>query len=235
MTKFFNAYEKVSHLEMDDLAIEIMYEWDDQSAPEAARSNMLSSMNSAKISPQSKCPEGKTLGFYLAREMSLPVLLTYQSLGGNLSDCDNHGSTLLFEVLSGFPIFLGNDFDIECIELLMNQGLDINHTNQLGETPIFGLRDVLNTHDVGRIFATEGHEECFEQRIVDYIAFLRCAQQKGANLRHVDPNGHQIFDMAHGAEFAVLGKHLQIVRAELEKQSILQNVAGSTTVSHRKM
>lgn len=52
MTEFFNAYEKVSHWEMGDLALEIMYEWDEQSNLEAARSNMLSSMNSAKISSE---------------------------------------------------------------------------------------------------------------------------------------------------------------------------------------
>lgn len=138
MANFFNAYEKVSHLEMDDLALKIMYEWDEQSTPEDARSNMLFSMNSAKISPQSTCSEGKTLGFYLAREMSLPVLMTYQSLGGDLSDRDHLDNTLLFEALSGFPIFLGNDCDVSCVEFLIQQGLDVSHTNILGQTPILG-------------------------------------------------------------------------------------------------
>lgn len=235
MANFFNAHEKVSHLEMDELAIQIMYEFDDQSTQEELRSHMLYLMNSAKISPQSLCPQGKTLGFYLAREVSLPILLAYQSLGGDLTHCDTHGNTLMFEALSGFPIFFGQDYDCACIELLQQQGLDFVHTNKRGQTPIFGLRDVLNTPDMSRIFSTEGHEECFGKRVIEYIGFLRWAEQKGANLRHRDNDGHSVFDMAHGVEFTPLRNRLEIVRADLEKESILQNVLVTSTVSQRKM
>lgn len=218
MTEFFNAYEKVSHVEMDDLALEIMYEWDEQGDPDATRSTMLSSMNGAKISPQTICPEGKTLGFYLAREMSVPVLLTYQSLGGDLTVFDHHGNTLLFEVLSGFSVLLGNDYDPSCIDFLIQNGLDINHTNVLGQTPIFGVHMALRHPDVRRIIQSEGHEKGFERRYEEYINLLKLAQSKGADLRHRCNKGFDVFDIEQS--FDTLQQHLSAYKAQMEKRAL---------------
>lgn len=219
MTEFFNAYEQVSYLEMDELAFQIMEEFDDQSTQEELRCNMLSSMNSAKISPQTTCPQGKTLGFYLAREMSLPILLVYQSLGGNLTHQDYQGNTLLFEVCSGFPVFLGNDCDMDCIDILIQQGLDINHTNKLGQTPIFGVHCALQHSEVQRIIASEGHERDFERRYEEYIKLLKLAQSKGADLRHRCNKGFDVFDVCEQS-FDTLQQHLTAYKAQMEKSAL---------------
>lgn len=233
--KVFTHHKKVSQSQMDDLAIQIMEELYDQTNEDVRSKDMLRLLHSSEISVDTVCPNGKNLGFYLAREMSEPVLKTFQDLGGDLCARDKHGNTLMFEVLSGFPIFLGNDYDYACIELLEQHGLDLVHTNTLGQTPIFGLRAALNTHDVGHIFSIEGHEECFEKRIVEYIDVLQWAQQHGADLRHKDNNGHSVFDMAYGVEFAPLRNRLEVMCAELEKERILKNIPGSTAISQRKM
>lgn len=231
----FTHHKKVSQSQMDDLAIQIMEELYDQTDENVRCKEMLRLLHSSEISVETVCPDGKTLGFYLAREMSEPVLKTFQDLGGDLCARDKHDNTLMFEVLSGFPMFFGNDYDRTCIELLQQKGLDFIHTNTLGQTPIFGLREALNTHDVAHIFSTEGNEQCFEKRIIEYIDLLQWAQHNGANLRHRDNDGHSVFDMAYGVEFAPLRNHLQTMCAELEKESILKSISGSTTISQRKM
>lgn len=233
--KLFTHHKKVSQSQMDDLAIQIMEELYDQTDEDVRSNDMLRLLHSSEISVQTVCPNGKTLGFYLARELSEPVLNTFRNLGGDLSARDKHGNTLMFEALSGFPIFLGNDYDYTCIELLQQHGLDLAHTNKLGQTPIFGLRCALDTYDVRHIFSVEGHEDFFEQRVVEYMKLLQWAQNKGANLHHKDNNGHCVFDMACGAEFSVLRTHLDIKRAELEKESLLKSICGPTTISQRKM
>lgn len=233
--KLFTHYTKVSQSQMDDLAIQIMEELYDQTDEDMRSKDMLRLLHSSEISVQTVCPNGKTLGFYLARELSKPVLKTFRSLGGDLCARDKHGNTLMFEALSGFPIFLGNDYDYACIELLQQHGLDLAHTNALGQTPIFGLRCALNTYDVGHIFSVEGHEEFFEQRIFEYMKLLQWAQNNGGNLRHKDHNGHSVFDMAYGVEFSVLRTQLDVKRAELEKENILKSVSVSTAITPRKM
>lgn len=234
MVETFNTYSKVSHSEMDDLAISIMEELFEEDEV-VQREQMMRLMSSAKISVQSLCPSGKTLGFYLAREMSEAVLKTYHNLGGDLTVVDNQGNTLLFEALSGFPVFLGNDYDVSCIDMLLRHGLDINHTNAVGQTPIFGICENLNHSDVRHMFARESHKPGFEDRVHEYIALLETAQGKGADLRHVCKKGLQVFDAAQTPEFGVLHQNLAVFRAKLEKETLLENIPLPTVGVARKM
>lgn len=223
MIEFLNAYKGVSYSEMDDLAIQIMEEWDDQDTAEMNRLGMLRLMQSAQISPTTTCPERKTLGFYLAREMSLAVLTAYQDLGGNLTDCDKQGNTLLFEALSGFSVFLGNDYDTSCVDFLIQNGLDVNQTNLLGQTPIFGVHMALKNPDVQRIIQSEGHEKDFERRYEEYINLLKLAQSKGADLSHRCNKGFDVFDM-YEHSFDTLQQHLSACKAQMEKSVLLSNI-----------
>lgn len=234
MTDFLNAYSKVSHSEMDDLAIAIMEELFEEDEV-VQREQMMRLMSSAQISVQSLCPSGKTLGFYLAREMSEAVLKTYHNLGGDLTVLDNQGNTLLFEALSGFPIFLGNDYDVSCIDMLLRHGLDINHTNALGQTPVFGVYECLRHSDIRHIFDRESSEACFEDRVRDYITLLETAQGKGADLGHVCKKGLQVFDAAQAPEFGVLHQNLAVFRAKLEKETLLDSIPVPTVGVARKM
>lgn len=233
--KLFTHHQKVSQEQMDDLAIQIMEELHDETDEKTRREQMLRLLHSSEISVQTVCPNGKTLGFYLAREMSAPVLKTFQDLGGDLCAWDKHGNTLMFEALSGFSLFLGNDWDRDCIELLQQQGLNFAQINIWGQTPIFGLQHALNTKDVGYSFANEGHKDYFQDRITEYIELLQWAQQHGADLRHTDNDGQSIFDLADGAEFTPLRNRLERVRCELDRESLLQHISQPTTVTQRKM
>ena len=235
LMKLFTHHTKVYQSQMNDLAVQIMDELYDETSADLRRKQMLRLLHSSEISVQTVCTYGKTLGFYLAREMSAPILQTYQELGGDLCARDKQGNTMMFEALSGFAIFLGNEYDTACIDLLIQNGLDINHTNVLGQTPIFGLREALNIYNVGQTFSANGPTNLLEPRIVEYIDVLEWAQQKGANLRHTDNNGQTVFDMAHGVEFSPLRNQLEMVRATLEKESILKNLSAPTTVSQRKI
>lgn len=229
MTEFLNAYKMVSHSEMDDLAIQIIEEWDDQDTAEMNRLGLLRSMYAAQISPHSTCPERKTLGFYLAREMSLAVLTAYQEVGGNLTDRDNQGNTLLFEALSGFSVFLGNDYDTSCIDFLIQSGLDINQPNSLGETPIFAVHRALRHPDVRRIIQSEGHEKDFERRYEEYISLLMLAQSKGADLRHRCNKGFDVFD-AREHSFDALHQYMSAYKSSMEKSILHDNIQRMNAV-----
>lgn len=142
---------------------------------------------------------------------------------------------MMFEALSGFAIFLGNEYDTACIDLLIQNGLDINHTNAVGQTPIFGLHEGLKIHDVGHVLSRESHTDFYQQRIGEYIDMLEWVQHNGANLRHTDNNGQTVFDIPQGAEFTSLRTRLEMVRARLEKDNLLKSISVSTTVSPRKI
>lgn len=233
MSNFFNAYEKVSHSEMEDVALQILHECCGQDDENVARIDLLRLMNAAQISPQSTCPDGKTLGFYLAREMSLPVLMAYEHVGGNLTDRDNHGNTLLFEVLSGFPIFWGNDYDVACMDWLIQQGVDVNHTNNAGQTAVFGVHHILKHSDIRRFISFETNEE-FKKSFEQYIQLLELAQDRGADLHHKCAKGFECFDVYEGAEFDGLQQHLNTYRAQLQKR-ILNDSVTTKIHSARKM
>ena len=235
MSNFFNAYEKVSHSEMEDVALQILHECCAQDDEKVAPTDLLRLMNAAHISPHSTCPDGKTLGFYLAREMSLPVLMAYEHVGGNLTDRDTHGNTLLFEALSGFNIFWGNDYDVACVDWLIQKGVDVNHTNNAGQTAVFGVHHILKHSDIRRVISSETNEDDFKKRFAEYIQLLELAQHRGANLRHKCAKGFECFDVYEGSEFDGLQQHLNTYRAQLEKSVLNNSVQQTKATSARKM
>lgn len=130
--------------------------------------------------------DGQNMGHHFAREHVVGALKAFYLKGGDLHATDHHGNTLFHCLCECAPfIFDGTSEYKLCINFLLQQKLDINHTNNNGQTPLF------------HIIASMKNEKFFADRMdqsqcTQVEQFIEEMIKNGADIHH-QSNNNKVF------------------------------------------